>query len=220
MNIRLASAGVAAIVAVLGVTAPAAATVYDLTLTGSIVNETSSSFAVGRVTLGFGTLVLDGFTPFTIASGDVVNIGVTLDGPFNVPLSVLSPGFGQFFGVNLFGTNESGPTGASNTGSILFSGLTPANLTNPQNSSCGNCLSALISQPVGPQFTFTGLHSTTNVAGEFAPFDLTGASISYQVTLAAPGVPEPAAWALMIGGLGLVGGAMRRRSRAPALVYA
>jgi hypothetical protein len=28
-----------------------------------------------------------------------------------------------------------------------------------------------------------------------------------------PGVPEPATWAMMIGGLGLVGGAMRRRVR-------
>jgi hypothetical protein len=30
-----------------------------------------------------------------------------------------------------------------------------------------------------------------------------------QVTL--PGVPEPATWAMMIGGIGMVGGAMRRR---------
>ena len=30
----------------------------------------------------------------------------------------------------------------------------------------------------------------------------------------APGVPEPAVWAMMIGGFGLVGGAMRRRSTA------
>lgn len=196
--------------AIVGMAAPAAATVYNLSLTGTVANETTGSFDVGGgVTLGFGKLILDGFTPFTIASGDTVNIDVTLDGPFTVPISVASPGFGQFFGVNIFGTNESGPTGASNTGSVLFSGLTPANLQNPQTGACGNCLSVLLSQPVGPEFSFTGLHSTSDIAGVFAPFDLTGASISYQVTLAA--VPEPGTWTLMIAGFGLVGAAVRRR---------
>jgi len=37
---------------------------------------------------------------------------------------------------------------------------------------------------------------------------------SLTATLAAPAVPEPATWAMMIGGFALVGGAMRRRNRA------
>jgi len=36
-------------------------------------------------------------------------------------------------------------------------------------------------------------------------------------TAATPAVPEPATWAMMIGGFGLVGGAMRRRNLAIAL---
>jgi hypothetical protein len=44
--------------------------------------------------------------------------------------------------------------------------------------------------------------SSTGVAFEF---DSIGASVA--------GVPEPASWALMIGGFGVVGGAMRRRQR-------
>ncbi|CAM3302697.1 hypothetical protein SPAN111604_15080 [Sphingomonas antarctica] len=217
MNMKLASAWMAGALAVMGLAGPASATVYNLSLTGSIANETSGSFnAAGGATLGYGTLILDGFTPFSIASGDGVNIDLALDGPFTVPLSVASPGYGQFFGVNLFGANNSGPTGASNTGSVLFNGLMPANLPNPRDGGCGNCISLLLFQPVGPEFSFTGLQSSTNVDGVFAPFDLTGASISYQVTLGAA-VPEPAPWALMIGGFGVVGGAMRRRPRAKVL---
>jgi hypothetical protein len=38
---------------------------------------------------------------------------------------------------------------------------------------------------------------------------------NYTVTIALAGaVPEPATWAMMIGGFGLVGGALRRRARA------
>jgi len=42
----------------------------------------------------------------------------------------------------------------------------------------------------------------------------TGGNASYAGTLAfTAAVPEPAAWALMIGGFGMVGGVMRRRAR-------
>lgn len=35
-----------------------------------------------------------------------------------------------------------------------------------------------------------------------------------------PGVPEPAAWAMMLGGFGLIGAAMRRRKHTMAITYA
>jgi hypothetical protein len=35
-----------------------------------------------------------------------------------------------------------------------------------------------------------------------------------------PGVPEPAAWAMMLGGFGLIGTAMRRRKQALSVTYA
>jgi PEP-CTERM motif len=35
-----------------------------------------------------------------------------------------------------------------------------------------------------------------------------------------PGVPEPAAWAMMLGGFGLIGAAMRRRKDTMAITYA
>ncbi|MBA2918719.1 PEPxxWA-CTERM sorting domain-containing protein [Sphingomonas sp. MAH-20] len=36
--------------------------------------------------------------------------------------------------------------------------------------------------------------------------------VQFNGTLAAPGVPEPATWAMLIGGFGVVGGAARRRT--------
>lgn len=45
--------------------------------------------------------------------------------------------------------------------------------------------------------------------------DIGQSTIGYVVEYsAAPGVPEPASWAMMIGGLGLVGASMRRRRAA------
>ena len=52
-----------------------------------------------------------------------------------------------------------------------------------------------------------------------------GAMIRYQqstataavpIAASAPGVPEPGSWALLIGGLGLIGAAMRRRAMVAA----
>lgn len=49
--------------------------------------------------------------------------------------------------------------------------------------------------------------------------DIGSANLGYVVEYGGlnPGVPEPASWALMIGGFGLAGAAMRRRSNAVAI---
>ncbi|HEX8445326.1 MAG TPA: FxDxF family PEP-CTERM protein [Sphingomonas sp.] len=45
-------------------------------------------------------------------------------------------------------------------------------------------------------------------------------SFSGTIDFSVAAVPEPASWALMIGGFGLVGGAMRRRAKATRVTYA
>ncbi|MFN9846857.1 MAG: PEPxxWA-CTERM sorting domain-containing protein, partial [Alphaproteobacteria bacterium] len=54
----------------------------------------------------------------------------------------------------------------------------------------------------GSGFTFPNVVGTT-MNGRFGP--------NFQYTVQSGAVPEPAAWALMIGGFGLAGAALRRR---------
>jgi len=66
-------------------------------------------------------------------------------------------------------------------------------------------------RPDASPFSF----NLTLAAGQTAQFSLnSNGSYSYDTTglsLSVAGVPEPAAWALMIGGFGLIGGTMRHR---------
>ena len=54
-----------------------------------------------------------------------------------------------------------------------------------------------------------GVQNTFNVAGT------SGAKGKYTINLAFAAAPEPASWAMMILGIGLVGGALRLRARRP-----
>lgn len=63
-----------------------------------------------------------------------------------------------------------------------------------------------------------GLH-TINVVGTWDP--QTGGSYGGQIDFAAaPAVPEPATWAMMIAGFGIAGFAMRRRRETVRVTYA
>jgi hypothetical protein len=55
------------------------------------------------------------------------------------------------------------------------------------------------------KITFSDMRSAAGAAQQFRALK----QISFEA--AAPAVPEPATWAMMIGGLGLVGAAARRR---------
>jgi hypothetical protein len=50
----------------------------------------------------------------------------------------------------------------------------------------------------------------TFIAGVYSLTELGGGG-TYRLTIAAPGIPEPAVWAMMIAGFGVAGAAMRRR---------
>lgn len=204
----------------LALAAPASATTWDLDLTGSVGNTVSGSFPFpGGITIGFGFLVLSGLPDdFEISQGDSINVTVTLDGLFTVPASVPAPGFSQFFGFDFL--KDENPLGASVSGEYtLFTDLF-GNITVPLSGGCGNCLN-LIAAGDGTPWGFTGFTATLFVDTldePFAPFD---ASISYQVVLenlGEPGViPEPAIWAMLITGFGMVGAGLRRRRMAVTL---
>lgn len=59
-----------------------------------------------------------------------------------------------------------------------------------------------------------GLFTIYGTEGEkFTGITFSSSANSFEVDNLAVGVPEPAAWAMMLGGFGVLGGAMRRRRR-------
>lgn len=191
--------------------APATAATYTIDLTGVVANTIVNNFTFGGIAFQSGGLELTGFTPFTVEQGDDIVFTISLDGSFVVPKSFETPGYGQFFGVN-FNNSATQPVEPVNTtGTILFSGLT-GDFTNPASAGCGNCIGLIAGRPFGEAFSLTGASGTGLIDTLAEPFEITSISISYQINPSQfNAVPEPATWALMIGGFFLAGGAVRAR---------
>ncbi len=191
------------------------AVTHTISLTGTSANATTGSFTFEGSNYFTGQLILDPFTSFTVAEGDVIEAIVTLTGGFTVPASGE-----QFFGLNFFQgdfgsppgyTEDAGPT---TEGTLVFSySLGNTGLpSNTQPGACGNCLSAIGGQFPGNAFTFDGLRVTQTITSLNAPFTIDNASFSYQLRDVQGAVPEPATWAMMLIGFGAVGAALRRRA--------
>jgi hypothetical protein len=192
--------------AALGTATQAGAATYTIEATGQVAETTFNSFVVGSRSYQTGRLILDvqGGPSFELVDGDMIEFSISLDGFFGVPASAE-----QFFGVNFDGAGDQQAAGASNTGSILFenSGLA----VNPVSAGCGNCLSVLYFGGNAPSFEFDGLTGSATVTLT-SPYTVDQLSISYQVSEPFNAVPEPASWAMMIAGFGLIGGLARRKA--------
>ena len=192
------------------VAGPAAAVTYTVNLTGIVANTIVNNFTFNGIAFQSGGLELSGFTPFTVAQGDDIVFTIALDGSFVVPKSFATPNYAQFFGVN-FNNFDPPLEPVNTTGTILFSGLT-GDFPNPAAAGCGNCVGLIAGRSFGDAFSLTGASGTALIDTLAAPYEITSISISYQIN---PNefnaVPEPATWALMIGGFFLAGGVVRTR---------
>jgi hypothetical protein len=175
----------------------ASATTFDITWSGDAFGN--SATATGLITVD-STLPGLGFTSVFLPSADVTALSITITGA--------SSGNGTF--------------GYSDFNEIYFWSPTPLDLTQE-----------LIGQPVSGGTDFFG-DSDNGLGGDFNIFGNGGAAplgtFYFQLTtddgfgdtmlvtsmLPVSTVPEPAAWTMMLVGLGALGGALRRRNAATA----
>ena len=191
---------------------PAMATTFVLNLKGTVSDGTFNSFSFGGNTYHTWFLPLNGISPFNLNPGDEIQANITLDQSFTVPAS------GQMFiGVNFQqnpGDVQSITTPITN-GNMKFFNSGPTGLvSNTVPVGCGNCIAGITFLGNHGPVSFNSVFTDITVSAVDPNFLINGASISYQ--LSDPfiqAVPEPAAWALMAVGFGLVGGAIRRRER-------
>lgn len=169
------------------------------TQTGTgVYTFTSAAWSIISGTdINSGTLIASGTTPLT--NGGLVGYRVTdttLTNQqraifrLNADITDLLLGAGDYFLTwSLAGSGASGPFVPPVVGSL----------------GNGNALQAPTGSPFGP-ITDGGSAQSVEL-----PFTING-------SLVGGAVPEPATWAMMMGGFGLVGGALRRRARATTAI--
>ena len=138
----------------------------------------------------------------------MINSTVTLDQSYTIPASQLHTDFLQyFFGSNF--PNEN--TGVDGTFTLYNQGSVVA--TYGYGSTTSNALAsyAALFPPLNGAVTFDSFTNVFTIDTLATPATIDSSAFEY--ALVSPGVPEPATWGLMIVGLGLAGGAMRRRAR-------
>ena len=181
-------------------TALAVATFSTAASSAVVITSVGANFSTTPATINYGS------SSFIFrGTGDIFN-----------PTAVSTGGTGQFntiFGqpTSYFvdrGTVTFGP----NDQYAAFATPTTIRFSNGDNF-IG--LRAMIGDSVYYGFAYT----TNNVLNSYGFENVAGRAVTATTAAGVAGVPEPASWALMIGGFGLVGGALRTR-RPAKIVYA
>lgn len=210
-HILLTMAALAAVTASM----PAEATVFTLDLTGNPANFTDGTAEFDGKHFHIFSLELGGLNadnPITVSNGDQINSTITLASAYTIPASVLRTDLLQYLTGTGFPAGNTAVSGVFN----FFNGAALVGTYNYYSTTDG-LLSAFaaVFPPGNGAFTFTSLTNalTIDTLGSSATIDRS----AFSYALVSPGgtVPEPAAWALLIAGFGLVGTAARRRRDLP-----
>jgi hypothetical protein len=184
-----------------GTTAPADSPVLvPLTLTAGTPLTFSATGSVSNVG-GSGPGTADGADLFSMNG----TYGTGISGAQNIWLNAL---VGVFLDNSV--PSGSGPASLDFSSGLNFASLTPGI---GQIFFIGDGLTGTGTGGVQQFYVPTG--ATRLFLGTSDGYEWQNNSGSFRVTVdAAGGVPEPASWAMMVGGFGLIGAAMRRRQRA------
>lgn len=199
----------AAVAALFAGCAVAHATTFNLSLTGTLSDATTSEFDSGTTHFDFWSLSLDGLAAsnaFTLNNGDTVNATITLDGAYTMPASVLGTFFVFFLGGNSFPAVD---VGTNSTTSLSLGGTTVLNQSGDFGTSSQVSAGFYLAPPDSLAYTFDKVVMSVTLYALALPATVDRASILTQV---ANPVPEPGTYALMLAGMGLIGAWVRRRS--------
>jgi len=144
---------------------------------------------------------------FYLTSGTPTTPSITAD--FGATISGASTSFDDIFEFTI-------PQNGKGSGSLSTSFSSMMNELTITKVLVNNVMYSLIDSSGGQSLTVTGIPILNGMLNSIEVIGTTSsgataATYTGTATFAAGPIPEPASWALMIGGLGLVGGMMRRR---------
>lgn len=198
------------------------AATHAVSLQGNVANFTNlqqdtSGLHLDRYffPLSFSSLsVFGSYDPITVAQGDTINAVVTFDQLLTIPSAPLRTDFFQFYSGEGF---TGGPTTVSGTLNFFSGGELVKSLDYESSSAFQLASWGIAFAPDNDSFSFDSFTNDLTIVTLDQPATLTGSVFNYNLVSTA--VPEPATWALMITGFGLIGGAARRR-RPVQVIYA
>jgi len=208
-NLLIAAVGTATLLA-----GQASATTFDLTLSGQTANfqniqQDCCGYHYNQFLLFLSGL--DSSNAITVSQGDIISATVTLDSPFTTPAST---GFTDY---NLFLFGSAFPpqnTGTGNGTFTLFNGgfqvasFGIGATTSDQIAGAGDLF-----PPNTGALTFDSFTSVFEITDLATPATLDGAGLLVSAADPTSAAPEPATWAMMVGGFGAIGFALRRRHK-------
>jgi len=205
-KLLLPAAGMLAVVAT-----PAYATSFTVDLAGDTTAFSNSQVDFGGLHFNSFFLSLSGLdatNAITVAQGDTIHATVTFNNLLTIPASVVRTDMLLYFFGSAFPAQNTGVDGTFQ----LFDGTTLVNTFSYSSTTSGQLAGfAAIFPPNNGAMTFDSLVSDFTINTLATPATLDGSAFQY--SLVSNAVPEPATWAMMIGGFGAAGVMMRRRQK-------
>ena len=194
---------------------PAGAASFSLSLAGDISNFSNFQATCCGIAFNMFSLNLTGLdasNAITVAQGDTISATVTLNGLYSIPASP------DRTDILLYLTGSSFPaenTGVQGTFTFFNGGTQVGSFGYGSTTSSQLASFAALFPPSNTSITFDSFTDDLTITDLVQPATLDGANFTYSLdTAIGAAVPEPASWAMMIGGFGLVGAATRRRKLA------